>query len=268
MSNTIRIASLMQDKIEFDKTEISHGSIVGRNRGVNLAACFALEKRVSFFGPEVGRDAPEIATRANATFFNIDTVQGQYNGRYFEKLSILSKMIPDGVLEITVESLNASIRLIRTGALSEKIDSKFAAVPFVVARESSDNPVLVRNEAFDQSKFLGVTANALMAAASGKAQSVEFSVEAVAESQAPSAKYDMVLDNLVVKMGTETIPSIDLGGIRVQLDNSGRLVSLEINNASKVVDMSALVNGGMSVEVENEDLLMPLPYAEVTNSIA
>lgn len=260
MANALKV-SAMQDRMEFDQAEIDRGSIVGRARALNLAACFVLEKRISLFTPDIGFDAPDRASRAGATYFNVDSVQGRYDGRYFDRLSDLSKMIPAGVTDITVQSLSVSIKMIRGGVLSEKMDHTYASVPFVVARENSANPVLVRNEQFDQQSYVGLTAKALKDAVNLKTRTVGFSAAGTGVNHAPSAKYDMVLDNLIVKVGAENVPAINLGGIRVHLDNFGRFESLEVNNASRVVDIDALPDNGIQVEMENEDLLTPLPQA-------
>ena len=58
--------------------------------------------------------------------------------------------------------------------LTEKVNRTSAMVPYTVARERSDNPVLVWNDQYDRAQYPGITAKGLKAAMNGEATALNF----------------------------------------------------------------------------------------------
>ena len=150
-------------------------SMVARGRASNVTLTSVMEKTIAFLPPSVGFRASSIAADYGATYVDVQDVQIKtHEGRYYDKLSALMADQPDGVEEVHVARLAVTAKTIQPGLLTEKVNRTSAMVPYTVARERSDNPVLVWNDQYDRSQYPGITARALKSAMNGDATALNF----------------------------------------------------------------------------------------------
>lgn len=150
-------------------------SKVTRGRASNVALTGVMERTVAFLPSSVGFRASSIASDFGATYVDVEDLRvTTLDGKYHNKLSSLMADQPDDIDELHVARLSVTAKIIRPGSLTDRIDRVSGMVPFTVAREKSDNPVLVWNDPFDRSNYPGISAKALKAAVEGQATAVNF----------------------------------------------------------------------------------------------
>ncbi len=150
-------------------------SMVTRGRASNVALTSVMEKTVAFLPSSVGFRASSIASDFGATYVDVEDLQvTTLDGKYHDKLSSLMADQPDDIDELHVARLAVTAKVIRPGSLTDRIDRVSGMVPFTVARERSDNPVLVWNDQYDRADYPGISAKALKAAVEGQATAVNF----------------------------------------------------------------------------------------------
>ena len=150
-------------------------SFVVRGRPSNVALTTIFEKTPAFLPSELGFRSGSVASEFGATYADLEDVHiKNHEGRYFETLSKLMADQPDNIDEIHVASISITAKTISAGSLTDKVKRTSGAVPFVIGRENSSNPVLVWNDQYDRDAYPGITAATIKAAVNGESSAINF----------------------------------------------------------------------------------------------